>query len=106
MSPYTVGYRFRPTDTSFSTRSLVRMIRDCGLYGAQEPHEIWRLCIFFTKLKKRSSNGSRICITVASFGTWAGEDGGEIVEAPNVVGFKKGFRYENPKSPQNRFFVG
>ncbi|KAL5810971.1 hypothetical protein ACOSQ4_027539 [Xanthoceras sorbifolium] len=129
MSPYPVGVRFHPTDTELVGFYLYNKIvaptllsgnnwvRDCDLYGLQEPSDIWRLfggddgftdddraLYFFTKLKKKSSNGYRICRRVAS-GTWAGEDSGEKIEAPNVFGFKKRFRYENAKSPQDRAWI-
>ncbi|KAH7557444.1 hypothetical protein JRO89_XS11G0157900 [Xanthoceras sorbifolium] len=126
MSPYPVGVWFHPTNTELVGFYLYNKIaaptllsgnnwvRDCELYGLQEPSDIWRLFrgddgltdddrafYFFTKLKKKSSNGYRICRRVAS-GTWAGEDSGEKIEASNVFGFKKRFRYENAKSPQDR----
>ncbi|KAH7557455.1 hypothetical protein JRO89_XS11G0159100 [Xanthoceras sorbifolium] len=129
MSPYPVGVRFHPTDTELVGFYLYNKIvaptllsgnnwvRDCDLYGLQEPSDIWRLfggddglidddraLYFFTKLKKKSSNGYRICRRVAS-GTWAGEDSGEKIEALNVFGFKKRFRYENAKSPQDRAWI-
>ncbi|KAL5812712.1 hypothetical protein ACOSQ3_027662 [Xanthoceras sorbifolium] len=129
ISPYPVGIRFHPTDTELvgfylynkivapSLLSGNNWVRDCDLYGLQEPSDIWRLfggddgltdddraLYFFTKLKKKSSNGHRICRRVAS-GTWAGEDSGEKIDAPNVCGFKKRFRYENTKSPQDRAWI-
>ncbi|KAL5810954.1 hypothetical protein ACOSQ4_027522 [Xanthoceras sorbifolium] len=123
MSPYPVGVRFHPTNTELVGIYLYNKIvapillsgnnwiRDCDLYGLQEPSDIWRLfggddgltandraLYFFTKLKKKSSNGYRICRRVAS-GTWAGEDSGEKIEASNVFGFKKRFR-KHPRTEQ------
>ncbi|KAL5812738.1 hypothetical protein ACOSQ3_027688 [Xanthoceras sorbifolium] len=109
MSPYPVGVWFHPTNTELVGFYLYNKIaaptllsgnnwvRDCELYGLQEPSDIWRLFrgddgltdddrafYFFTKLKKKSSNGYRICRRVAS-GTWAGEDSGEKIEASNIM---------------------
>ncbi|KAK2635176.1 hypothetical protein Ddye_029968 [Dipteronia dyeriana] len=124
--PISVGYRFLPTDTELVSYYLfnkletelpfndleMALVKECDLYGSLDPFEVWNLyggdhledgqaLYFFTRLKKVSVNGSRICRRVGS-GTWAGEDSGDrIMSAGNVVGFKKRFRYENHGSPHD-----
>ncbi|WRX12166.1 NAC domain - like 10 [Theobroma cacao] len=83
-------------------------IKDFDLYGEKEPWEIWDLhggfnlqsdedLYFFTKLKKKSQNGSRINRSVGT-GTWMGEDSGKPIysrlSAIQPLGFKRRFRYE------------
>ncbi|TXG62827.1 hypothetical protein EZV62_009821 [Acer yangbiense] len=127
----TVGFRFLPTDEELVTYFLFNKIfaqtdpfndlekfsvREGDLYGSQDPRDIWSLyggdnledgqpLYFFTRLKKVSSNGSRISRRVGS-GTWAGEDSGDTITSQNyVVGVKKRFRYENKKSPDNGAWI-
>ncbi|WRX11516.1 NAC domain - like 10 [Theobroma cacao] len=92
-------------------------IKDFDLYGEKEPSEIWDLhggcnlqsnedLYFFTKLKKKSQNGSRINRSVGT-GTWMGEDSGKPIHsqlsATQPLGFKRRFRYEGGV-PQQRMF--
>ncbi|TXG62811.1 hypothetical protein EZV62_009805 [Acer yangbiense] len=127
----TVGFRFLPTDQELVTYFLFNRIfaqtdpfndlekfsvREGDLYGSQDPWDIWNLyggdnledgqpLYLFTRLKKVSSNGSRISRRVGS-GTWAGEDSGDTITSQNyVVGVKKRFRYENKKSPDNGAWI-
>ncbi|XP_044473981.1 NAC domain-containing protein 41-like [Mangifera indica] len=114
------GLKFRPTDDElighylhhkiFCGLPLYRYfnIKDCDLYGSQEPWEIWEFykrnsgddedLYFFTVLKKKSSNGKRICRRIGS-GSWMGEDAAkEIQTNGKVIGSKKRYRYENKGS--------
>ncbi|KAK2650389.1 hypothetical protein Ddye_017878 [Dipteronia dyeriana] len=127
-----MGYRFEPTDKELVTYFLFNKIfaetgdpfndiekfsvRESDLYGSQDPRDIWNLyggdnleddqpLYLFTRLKKVSSKGSRISRRVGS-GTWSGEDAGDTITSGNyVVGFKKRFRYENKKSPDNGAWI-
>ncbi|KAK0591703.1 hypothetical protein LWI29_006614 [Acer saccharum] len=123
----TVGYRFRPTDKELVTHYLFKklfaqtgpfndhesfLVKEGDLYGSLDPWDIWRIyggdnlkddrpLYFFTRVKKVSANGSRICRRVGS-GTWVGEASGEkILSGNEVVGFKKRFHYENQESPDD-----
>ncbi|KAK3211401.1 hypothetical protein Dsin_016107 [Dipteronia sinensis] len=133
--PISVECRFLPTDKElvscylfnklFVTQTETEqpfhdlekaLVKQCDLYGSLEPWEIWSLyggdhledgqaLYFFARLKKASVNGSRICRRVGS-GTWAGEDSGDrIMDAGNVVGFKKRFLYENHGSPHDGHWI-
>ncbi|KAK0582076.1 hypothetical protein LWI29_021253 [Acer saccharum] len=127
-----MGYKFQPTDEELVSYFLFNKIfaetddpfndvdkfsvREGDLYGSQDPCDIWNLyggdnledgkpLYLFTRLKKVSSNGSRISRRVGS-GTWAGEDSGDTITSQNyVVGVKKRFRYENKKSPDNGAWI-
>ncbi|KAK2658093.1 hypothetical protein Ddye_011145 [Dipteronia dyeriana] len=130
-SPIPVGYRFRPTDKELINFFLFQKlfaqtdpfnnlekfsVKECDLYGSLDPWDIWNIyggdrlkddwpLYFFTQLKKVSANGSRISRRVGS-GTWAGEDSGDTITLGNrVVGFKKRFRYEDKKSPDNGAWI-
>ncbi|KAK2634114.1 hypothetical protein Ddye_028906 [Dipteronia dyeriana] len=123
----TVGYRFRPTDKELVTHYLFNrhfaqtgplndleyfLVKEGDLYGSLEPWDIWRIyggdnlrddrpLYFFSRVKKVSAGGSRICRRVGS-GTWVGEASCEkILSGNEVVGFKKRFRYENQESPDD-----
>ncbi|XVE94002.1 hypothetical protein REPUB_Repub01dG0242800 [Reevesia pubescens] len=97
-------------------------IEECDLYGQKEPWEIWDFysgmisnnlqrraapghqdLYFFTQLKKKTSNGSRINRSIGS-GTWKGEDSGKPIIYPRLfkkpMGFKKRFRYEDGVAEQ------
>ncbi|KAJ4706592.1 NAC domain-containing protein [Melia azedarach] len=84
-------------------------VKECDLYGDQEPWDIWNFhrgndllkdeeLYFFTQLKKITPNGSRYNRKIAS-GSWQGEDGAKEVKArggsEQIIGFKKRFRYED-----------
>ncbi|KAK3228614.1 hypothetical protein Dsin_000495 [Dipteronia sinensis] len=125
-----VGFKFLPTDRELvgyylfnkiysKTESFTDVenvfVKECDLYGFQEPWQIWELyggdnledsqaLHLFTRLKKTSVNSSRISRRVGS-GTWAGEDCGEKIAAGNVDGCKKRFRYENQDSPHNGAWI-
>ncbi|KAK6233658.1 hypothetical protein QUC31_006071 [Theobroma cacao] len=115
-----VGFGFGPSDRSLmcylfskvTSKSMLHFdqdqIKDFDLYGEKEPWEIWDLyggcnrqsgedLYFFTKLKKKSQNGSRINRSVG-MGTWMGEDSGKPIysqlSAVQPLGFKKRLRYE------------
>ncbi|KAK6233655.1 hypothetical protein QUC31_006061 [Theobroma cacao] len=115
-----VGFGFKPSDRSLTcylfskvtSKSMLHLdqvqIKDFDLYGEKEPWEIWDLhggcnlqsdedLYFFTKLKKKSQNGSRINRSVGT-GTWMGEDSGKPIysqlSAIQPLGFKRRFRYE------------
>ncbi|OMO72171.1 No apical meristem (NAM) protein [Corchorus capsularis] len=89
------------------------MVQECDLYGHKEPWEIWDMfggathnqedVYFFTQLKKKSCNGSRINRSVGS-GTWKGEDSGKEIKdprySPTPLGFRKRFRYEDGNPEQ------
>ncbi|ESR57680.1 hypothetical protein KPL70_009713 [Citrus sinensis] len=93
-------------------------MRTENLYGSKELWQIWRQfgrldleygedLYFFTRLKKKSVNGSRIDHRVGT-GTWQGEDVGKVVVSRNSrkkIGFKKRFRYEKDKSPYNGCWI-
>ncbi|XVF67058.1 hypothetical protein PTKIN_Ptkin10aG0090400 [Pterospermum kingtungense] len=123
-----VGLRFEPSDAllmgflydRLSGNNMLHpghdmIIKECDLYGEKEPWEIWDLyggdnilrqslasqdLYFFTQLKKKTSNGSRINRSLGK-GTWKGEDSGKQItysrfqEKPKPLGFKKRFRYED-----------
>ncbi|TXG70127.1 hypothetical protein EZV62_005062 [Acer yangbiense] len=120
-------YKFRPSDKEllgyFLYRKVSRMalpllydtlIRDCDLYGDLEPWQIWDFykddgeeedMFFFTQLKKKSLNGSRINRKVGfGSGSWQSEDSTNKVppgELETKLGFKKRFRYENKASQEH-----
>ncbi|TXG49227.1 hypothetical protein EZV62_025102 [Acer yangbiense] len=125
-----VGFKFLPTDRelvgyylfnkiyakteSFTDVEKV-LVKECDIYGSQEPWQIWELyggddledsqaLHLFTRQKKVSVNGSRISRRVGS-GTWAGDDCGEKIVAGNVAGCKKRFRYENQDSSHNGAWI-
>lgn len=112
-----VGFKFRPSDQELIEHYLYSkvfelpipcdIVRECDLYGSQEPWEIWESfggpglnadedLYFFTRLKKKTSKGSRICRIIGS-GAWQGEDAGSQIVSPCqvVIGLKKRYRYEN-----------
>ena len=89
-------------------------MRTENLYDSKEPWQIGgslensiledgENLYFFTRLKKKSVNSSRIDRRVGT-GTWQGEDAGKAVVSRNSrkkIGSKKRFRYEKDKSPYN-----
>ncbi|KAJ0090695.1 hypothetical protein Patl1_13937 [Pistacia atlantica] len=109
------GNKFRPTDVDLIAHYLHKkvfglplssdIVKDCDLYGSQEPWEIWKFykgekaedLYAFTPLKKTSSKGKRICRKVGS-GAWYGEDAAQEIQDNRVIGYKKSFRYENKAS--------
>ncbi|KAH9648689.1 NAC domain-containing protein [Citrus sinensis] len=127
--PSHVGLRFYPTEQELLEFYLLHKItenpnlyqagddipvKDCDLYGPHEPNLIWDLyegdqlmagqaLYFFTQLKKVSPKGSRFNRKIG-FGAWQGEDGAKPVLAvgsdDQILGFKKRFRYESRKNPE------
>ncbi|CAL1406098.1 unnamed protein product [Linum trigynum] len=128
------GMKFCPTDQELIAHYLHRkitggltmfqteIVKECDLYGEEEPWQIWdrfkaetvvdmeQNLYFFTRLKSKSTNGKRILRRVGkNEGTWHGEDAGSKIncwseaEGKNVylTGFKKRFNYRNLKSDQN-----
>ncbi|KAJ4706779.1 putative NAC domain-containing protein [Melia azedarach] len=117
-----VGFKFQPSDEQLVGYYLFnkisgnpipyidQIIRDIDLYDTKEPWEIWESfggltlegdedLYFFTQLKKKGVNGSRIDRKVGS-GAWQGEDSANDVRSRKynrVIGSKKRFRYENNK---------
>ncbi|XVE81321.1 hypothetical protein DITRI_Ditri15bG0054600 [Diplodiscus trichospermus] len=112
-----VGIRFKPSDAMLigylyskvtGTGGLHHgeIIKEFDLYGEKEPWEIWELfggdnlqqgqdLYFFTQLKRKSQNGSRINRSVGN-GTWMSEDSGKpITYSGLTLGLKKRLRYEN-----------
>ncbi|KAL5828654.1 hypothetical protein ACOSQ3_018122 [Xanthoceras sorbifolium] len=98
-----------------------RHIKDCDLYAEYEPWQIWEYyreengneedkekeeMFFFTKLKEKSANGSRISRTVGcSGGVWQSKDSAKKVppkRSGRKLGSKKRFRYENKGSMHDR----
>ncbi|KAL9438445.1 hypothetical protein AB3S75_024172 [Citrus x aurantiifolia] len=62
---------------------------------------------FFTRLKKKSVNGSRTDRRVSA-GTWQGEEAGKVVvsrSSREKIGSKKRFRYEKDKSPHDGCWI-
>ncbi|KAI9162329.1 hypothetical protein LWI28_026197 [Acer negundo] len=124
-----VDYKFRPSDKElleyFLYMKVSRMalppqydslIRDCDLYGDLEPWQIWDFykddgeeedMFFFTQLKKKSLNGSRINRNKVGLGSgsWQSEDDSANKVPPGELetklGFKKRFRYENKASQEH-----
>ncbi|CAN1160908.1 NAC domain-containing protein 68 [Linum perenne] len=135
------GMKFCPTDQELIVNYLYRKIRggltsfqteivkDCDLYGEEEPWEIWdnykadtvvdmeQNLYFFTRLKTKNTSGKRILRRVGkSDGTWHGEDAGSKIKCSVVVGggggeelfllgYKKRFNYRNPKSDQHGLWI-
>ena len=69
------------------------LVRTENLYGSKEPWQIWRQfggldlkdgedLYFFTRLKKKSVNGSKIGCRVGT-STWQGEDADKVVVSHN-----------------------
>ncbi|XP_024038403.1 NAC transcription factor 29 [Citrus clementina] len=128
--PLPLGCKFQPSDGQLVLFYLFNKIsgtpapflddfvRTENLYGNKEPWQIWRQfgghdledgedLYFFTHLKKKSVNSSRIDRRVGT-GTWQGEDVGKAVVSRNSrkkIGSKKRFRYEKDKSPHNGCWI-
>ncbi|KAL5759388.1 hypothetical protein ACOSQ2_018226 [Xanthoceras sorbifolium] len=132
-----VGYRFCPSDKELLGFFLYmkitgmalppeydRHIKDCDLYAEYEPWQIWEYyreengneedkekeeMFFFTKLKEKSANGSRISRTVGcSGGVWQSKDSAKKVppkRSGRKLGSKKRFRYENKGSMHDRGWI-
>ncbi|ESR43718.1 hypothetical protein CICLE_v10013730mg [Citrus x clementina] len=125
-----VGCKFLPSEeqlvryylfnriSGIPTPFVEYFVKDVDLYDYEESWDIWKQfggsnledgedLYFFTHLKKKSINGSRINRKVGS-GAWQGEDAGELVLSCNSnrpIGSKKIFRYENDNSPHNRCWI-
>ncbi|KAJ0010141.1 hypothetical protein Pint_33477 [Pistacia integerrima] len=94
------GYKFRPTDVDLIGHYLHKkffglplssdIVKDCDLYGSQEPWEIW-------EFYKKSSKSKIFCRKVG-LGAWQGEDAAQEIQDNRVIGYKKRFRYENKGS--------
>ncbi|KAL9427926.1 hypothetical protein AB3S75_030001 [Citrus x aurantiifolia] len=128
--PLPLGCKFQPSDELLVQFYLFNkisgipipfvddLVRTENLYGSKEPWQIWRQfggpdledgedLYFFTPLKKKSVNGSRIDRRVGT-GTWQGEDAGKAVvsrKSKKKIGSKKRFRYEKDKSPHNGCWI-
>ncbi|KAK9283504.1 hypothetical protein L1049_011750 [Liquidambar formosana] len=79
----------------------------CDLFGKREPWQIFegsteRVRYFFTKLKKKTTNGSKINRMVG-LGTWKGQDVGDLVldEQGSCIGRRKILIYEKKGSAMN-----
>lgn len=127
------GFKFRPTDAELVGYYLINkilkkpvlydglIIKNCDIYGQEEPWDTWNRfevddddgLYFFTRLKRKTPNGSRIDRKVGSHqstGTWHGENSGfqfqikiKVNGTKNacITACKKRFSYRNPKSDQH-----
>ncbi|XP_059643673.1 NAC domain-containing protein 2-like [Cornus florida] len=88
MEEILIGYKFLPTDSELIQYLVCKakeealpwegVVKDCDVYG-KEPSELFEgseenVLYFFTKLKKKHGNGSRIDRVTATMGTWKGQD--------------------------------
>ncbi|KAJ8754405.1 hypothetical protein K2173_002856 [Erythroxylum novogranatense] len=120
-----ISFLFRRLNGPLSSLESAFM-RDCNLYGNEEPWEIWERfsdhlpyspkdLFFFTILRKKSAHGSNIIRRVGSSGgSWHGEDSSTQINATvavsdgkivSVLGSRKRFSYKNPNSSQNGIWI-
>lgn len=129
------GLYFHPTDSQLIQHYLLPrikgtlhpifhalLVRECDLYGSQDPWEIWASftaynsdyldtaqgLYFFTDLKKKQDSNKRFTRKVGNGGTWHGENGSaghhfqvKIDATLEITAFKKSFTYRNPGSDQH-----
>lgn len=119
------GYRFCPTDEELILYYLHPKVNgkevpgqgnspvfDFDLYGVMEPWDIWEKfkskrendlklsndLYFFTTLKLKTTEGTRICRTLPSGSKWNGENRPSEIKnsgSEDVIGHKKRFSYRN-----------
>ncbi|CAN0896801.1 NAC transcription factor NAM-1 [Linum grandiflorum] len=132
------GMKFCPSDQEMIVNYLYQkitgtltcfqteIVRECDLYGNEEPWQVWEKykgstvvdmeqnLYFFTRLKTKNTAGKRILRRVGrSEGTWHGEDAGSKINCSVMIGddevclhgYKKRFNYRNPKSDQHGLWI-